>query len=179
MINTRNENIYLAGCLTFADVRKHFAYHQGKSAAVCFLIMLLASAICFEMNGPVTGGTWGVRALLNFLAAVILSLAVTVIATAISFFRLYRTYKTNPRLKSARSITIHQLGISQKQKNASTLFEWDELLSAREHKDMFRLQTSGYGTLLLPKRLFYSQKDIAVFRQMLRENVNGKVNVTE
>ncbi len=116
MINTRNENIYLAGCLTFADVRKHFAYHQGKSAAVCFLIMLLASAICFEMNGPVTGGTWGVRALLNFLAAVILSLAVTVIATAISFFRLYRTYKTNQRLKSARSITIHQLGISQKQK---------------------------------------------------------------
>lgn len=48
MINTRNENIYLAGCLTFAVVRKHFAYHQGKSAAVCFLIMLLASAICFE-----------------------------------------------------------------------------------------------------------------------------------
>ncbi|WP_228550846.1 YcxB family protein [Bacillus velezensis] len=82
-------------------------------------------------------------------------------------------------MKSARSITIHQLGISQKQKNASILFEWDELFSAREHKDMFRLQTSGYGTLLLPKRLFYSQKDIAVFRQMLRENVNGKVNVTE
>lgn len=105
MINTRNENIYLAGCLTFADVRKHFAYHQGKSAAVCFLIMLLASAICFEMNGPVTGGTWGVRALLNFLAAVILSLAVTVIATAISFFRLYITYKTNQRLKSARFIS--------------------------------------------------------------------------
>ncbi len=72
MINTRNENIYLAGCLTFPDVRKHFAYHQGKSAAVCFLIMLLASAICFEMNGPVTGGTWSVRALLNFLAAVTL-----------------------------------------------------------------------------------------------------------
>ncbi|WP_375004908.1 YcxB family protein [Bacillus velezensis] len=80
---------------------------------------------------------------------------------------------------AAEICQIHQLGISQKQKNASILFEWDELLSAREHKDIFRLQTSGYGTLLLPKRLFYSQKDIAVFRQMLRENVNGKVNVTE
>ncbi|XYY59994.1 hypothetical protein ACNSPU_01925 [Bacillus velezensis] len=74
------------------------------------------------MNGPVTGGTWGVRALLNFLAAVILSLAVTVIATAISFFRLYRTYKTNQRLKSARSITIHQLGISQKTKKRKHSF---------------------------------------------------------
>lgn len=179
MIHTRNENIYLAGCLTFGDVRKHFAYIQGKSAAVYFLIMLLVSAICFEMNGPVSGGSWGVRAFLNFLAAVILSFVFTGIATAISFFRLYRTYKTNQRLKSARSIIINQLGISQKQKNASILFEWNELLSAKEHKDMFRLKTSGYGTLLLPKRFFYSQKDIAIFRQMLQENVKGKVHITE
>lgn len=65
-------------------------------------------------------------------------------------------------------------GLTQTKGVSKVHYEWDDLISAYEYKDLFRVHVSKFLAIVLPKRFFKNDDDISEFRRLIRASMPEK-----
>jgi hypothetical protein len=73
-------------------------------------------------------------------------------------------------------ITADEIGVSYTEEKRSAAFEWSAYVRGYEQKDRF-VFTSSAGGLLVPKRCFSSAQQLADFRELAKQGLNGKFRI--
>lgn len=62
-------------------------------------------------------------------------------------------------------------GIHQKRINSNSYYDWDDIRSIYEYRDMYLLYVSKYNAIILPKRFFETENKRDLFKKVVCDNV--------
>lgn len=104
---------------------------------------------------------------------------IKLLLTMLINFRSAREYKSDRLFQSEVFLTISEDGIQQRRRKSDAFWEWDDILSIHEKKDMFLFYVSKNKAVLLPKS-FMVNHEMAMLRKIIHNNaLTQKVNLLE
>ena len=105
------------------------------------------------------------------VSAIAFLLTVPALALAINLIAIERLARAISSRKSV-ALSVTEAGIASAGEFRTAAFEWKAYKRAVEHKDRFVL-ISDHGGLLIPKRCFKSNAQVAAFRDLIRKSLEG------
>ncbi|USK91834.1 YcxB family protein [Rossellomorea marisflavi] len=135
---------------------------------VVFLIFAIPTSTMVELDVYIYFiGLYGVISLVS-------SLLVLLIGRTAVKVRTSKEYKSDPLIQNKITYTFSENEIKQTFGRSAGYFEWSNLRSVHENKDMFRLYVSKSKAIILPKRFFDSSSEIDQFKKLLRDQVDER-----
>jgi hypothetical protein len=130
-----------------------------------FVLVMMVLTIMATTHNPRAWST-----LINLLPLFALAMAVLFLAFALPFLSAKEDIK-NPNLNGESLYSFTGEGVQGNGRNVRTSFTWQALTQARETKNAFLLYPSNDIAIILPKRCFSSQDDIATLRSLISEHI--------
>ncbi|GGI11510.1 YcxB family protein [Gottfriedia solisilvae] len=160
-----NESITFAGKLTFDEFKKYNFYHTKRKLVYSFLVVLIYLTVCFKFIFP------QFRLVVLFIVCVILAILITALFRFIIYLRVRKEFKSDNLIKNEINFVADNEGIHQKVKSSNLCIEWDDIISAFENEDLFRLYISRNKAIVIPKRYFCSEDDVTTFKKLINEKL--------
>lgn len=109
------------------------------------------------------------------IIAVLVVLAVFILLALLLFpyLRMRALFRKSPRFQKPVKYTFNEEGMRFESEHASGALKWSAFDRVVETRKVFALSMASTGTYV-PKRCFTSPGDVALFRQLVRENFKGK-----
>lgn len=170
MTQDKQIEVTATGTLTFKDYLKHNQYHQRKIVIGYFITALL---VLTYMCTRLFSGDWILIVPISFIIALIISGFFTLILIIGLRIRIRREYNSDQLIKSELTYIFDHIGITQKVRRSTSSLDWNDILVAHEHYEMFRLYISKNKAFLIPKRFFETKKDIILFKKLIVNNMNA------
>ncbi|MCO7125009.1 YcxB family protein [Sporolactobacillus shoreicorticis] len=162
-----SEGIEFGGTVSFNDYKKLVFYTRRKSTIImmaCYFLVL------FSIVTLTIPDMWVV----SFILSLIATLVVFMLAVLFLYFRIRREYASNKLMKQEIRYVASKDGLDLTKGVSNARYEWGDLISAYEYKDLFRLQVSRFLAISLPKRFFENADDINEFRNLIRVSLPEK-----
>ncbi|MDG5471269.1 YcxB family protein [Jeotgalibacillus sp. ET6] len=167
------DTLVLQGTLTKKEFLKHGQYHMNKILNIVILLFLVFAFLNFVIS------SWNEEDLNNIpsyivfaLFSLVLSGLLMLVLKMITRVKTAREFKSDPLVKKEMRYIISSREIHQNVGRSDAYLEWEQIRTAHENKDMFRLYVSRGKAMVLPKRFFKSEAEMRVFRKLIRENLS-------
>jgi YcxB-like protein len=107
---------------------------------------------------------------------VIVALAVFIALGLLLFpyLRLRSAVRKAPGFKKRARYIFDAQGIRFESEDAKGEYKWSAFATVLETRRAFALAQTDYAATYVPKRCFASPNDIAIFRQLMRDNFKGR-----
>ncbi|WP_353958598.1 YcxB family protein [Sporolactobacillus laevolacticus] len=161
------DDIEFGGTGSFDDYKKLVFYARRKSLIIMMTCYFLVLFFIIMTTIPLV---WFVSAILSLIA----TFAVFILAVLLLYFRIKREYASNKSMKQEIRYVANKDGLTQTKGVSKVHYEWDDLISAYEYKDLFRVHVSKFLAIVLPKRFFKNDDDISEFRRLIRASMPEK-----
>ncbi|MBM7587638.1 hypothetical protein JOC86_004212 [Bacillus pakistanensis] len=165
-----NKEILISGTLNYKEFKKYFRYHTRKLVWGYFLFVVVLFLFLFRDS---MFEDW-FSVVFTLVLSFILSGVFTLILMFLMQMRVRKEYKSDQLIKNQITYRISDEGIHQKNGRSNAYFEWGNIISAHEHKELFLLYISKNKAVVLPKRYFNSSEEISSFKKVVGKNVLTK-----
>jgi len=110
--------------------------------------------------------------------AIVVALTVFILLALLVFpyLRVRARFRNSPRLHETLRYVVRKEGIRFASEHVTSDSKWSLYVSARETKTRFALGSSDFRALYIPKRCL-TPENVKLLRQMIRENVKGKIEL--
>lgn len=110
--------------------------------------------------------------------AIVVALTVFILLALLVFpyLRVRARFRNSPRLHETMHYEVRSEGIHFVSEHVTSDSKWSLFVNARETKARFALGSSDFRALYFPKRCL-TPESVKLLRQMIRENVKGKVEL--
>jgi hypothetical protein len=167
------DTLILRGTLTKKEYKKHGDYHFKKILHTIFLSFMIFSFLTFVI------GTWNAEDLDNVFSYIFFALFSLVLSSVlliglkiITKLKASREYKSDPLVKKEITYIISSQEIHQKIGKSNNYLEWEQIRTAYENTEMFRLYVSRAKAIVLPKRYFASEEEIKLLKRLITKNLS-------
>jgi YcxB-like protein len=167
------DTLILRGTLTKKEFTKHGDYHFKKILHTIFLSFMIFSFLTYVI------ATWNAEDLDDVfsyiffaLFSLILSSVLLIGLKIITKLKAYREYKSDPLVKREITYIISSQEIHQKIGKSNNYLEWEQIRTAYENTEMFRLYVSRAKAIVLPKRYFASEEEIQLLKRLITKNLS-------
>jgi YcxB-like protein len=167
------DTLILRGTLTKKEYKKHGDYHFKKILHTIFLSFMIFSFLTFVI------GTWNAEDLDNVFSYIFFALFSLVLSSVlliglkiITKLKASREYKSDPLVKREITYIISSQEIHQKIGRSNNYLEWEQIRTAYENTEMFRLYVSRAKAIVLPKRYFASEEEIKLLKRLITKNLS-------
>lgn len=111
---------------------------------------------------------------LSFLEIILLSVGVTLIVfLPVLFFAVSikekKEFRSNYKLREEVLCEVNSEGVTFSSNNEASLIEWNQFRTIKELKNTFLLYQTATKAIVVPKRVFYSEKDRQLFKNLFSE----------
>lgn len=155
-----NEEVQFGGTLTKKEFYKLNSYVNRKrffiAIAVYFTLLFLLYLLLFR------------HLFISIVRAVVFTLVLWLVLMIIVPLRVRKEYSSNQLIKQEVHYDVNRNEIIQMRGKSKVYYKWEDLNSAYEYKDMFRIHISKHQALVIPKRFFESDEDILKFQSLIR-----------
>lgn len=162
----KNEDVHCGGTLTWREFKKYNFYARRKLFTITsisfFIILFLLNMILFR------------QMLLSFTMAAVFALILWILITIIFPLKVRNEYSSNQLIKQEIQYDVTNDEVVQTRGKSKTFFQWEDFISAYEHKDMFRVHISKNQAVVLPKRFFKNDDEISDFRRLISTSMHVK-----
>jgi hypothetical protein len=112
------------------------------------------------------------------IMAIVAVLTVFILLALVVFpyLRVRARFRNSPRLHETMRYELRDQGIHFVSEHVTSDSKWSLFVSARETKTKFALGSSDFRALYIPKRCL-TLENVKLMRQMIRENVKGKIQL--
>jgi YcxB-like protein len=164
------------GIVTKEEFNKFGLYHFKRFHIITFYFLLVVVFLVFAIPTSTMVeldvyiyfiGLYGVISLVS-------SLLVLLIGKTAVKVRSSKEYKSDTLIQNNITYTFSEYEIQQTFGRSAGYFEWSNVRSVYEDKDMFRLYVSKSKAMILPKRFFDSDSEIDHFKKLLRDQVDER-----
>ncbi|MFS0788906.1 YcxB family protein [Shouchella sp. 1P09AA] len=169
MIPNDNQEVTMAGTISYKDYKKYASMQQKKVVLGCFAIaMLLFILLILTL---IEGTPNLIEFMVILMFASIMSFFYTTILIILLRWRNRREYKSDQMIKKEVSVTFTAAGVEQKSKRSIAHFEWGDFILVQEGKGLLLLFVSKNKAVIVPKRHFSSELEVMVLKKLIVENV--------
>lgn len=163
------KSITLEGQLTYEEFKQYSRYHSRKVLTRYFMIVFLISFIgIYIMAFDELGWFLTISVPLSVTYLGFITLKVI-----LKFFNKQH-YDRNPLLKQKMKYMINAKSIRLTSDLLQSKYDWEEVISTIEFKDLFLLYVTKTSALILHKRHFQNKEDIDRFKELLEEKITPK-----
>ncbi|WP_223702502.1 YcxB family protein [Sutcliffiella deserti] len=168
----RKEEVAVSGMISLEMFKQYNVYHSKKLLRVVTLIVsigypliLLALDVVNVFVATLTGLVmWGI---------------LTALLPSAIKRRAAKEYKSDQMIKNELFITVNNEGIHQKVKRSVVYWDWNDINSIKEHKEMFLFYVSKNKAVILPQKFLFND-DQSRLRRIIQQNaVSQKVKLLE
>ncbi|GGF13539.1 hypothetical protein GCM10010954_10340 [Halobacillus andaensis] len=161
-----NQRLTVSGALTVGDYRRHNNYHMKKVKLIYFLA---AFALFFYVSFRSMEGPWLISLLVTSVVSFLLAGFVLLFLILMINVRATREFNKDRRLQSEITYIFRSMDIKQKFEKSVNQYQWSDLLSVQEQKDLFQLYVSKHHALILSKWFFDTEEEIDTFKAMIKK----------
>ncbi len=86
---------------------------------------------------------------------------------------LKKQFRTNKLLQQETEYTISENGIHRKSESFDSTYKWYDIYKIIEKENMFIIYESSNSVLILPKRFFYSDNELARLKELIKEKMDA------
>ncbi|WP_313134368.1 YcxB family protein [Anaerocolumna sp.] len=86
---------------------------------------------------------------------------------------LKKQFRTNKLLQQETEYTISENGIHRKSESFDSTYKWYDIYKIIEKENMFIIYESSNSVLILPKRFFNSDKELAKVKELIKEKMDA------
>ncbi|RIW36070.1 YcxB family protein [Bacillus salacetis] len=165
----------LNGYITKKDFINHNRYHFKKFQRIMFgilFILFIGINLYYLRDVEESIGVKGFLLFFGILISFIITSLLILWAKLVNRIRAGKEYTSDQLIKNEIFLTISPEEIQQKIRKSVSYFQWSDILSVHEQKDMFRLYISSNKAILIPKTFFKSQDEIEQLRSLIKETMS-------
>jgi uncharacterized membrane protein (DUF485 family) len=163
-----NKGITFGGTLSAKEFIRYNFYHSKKFIILYFWLILLMS---LGFLGIKFSGQGIALTLIGSLITVVIGIPIFCI---VIYFRARKEFNSDQLIKSEIQYVANDDGINQKRGKSNSYFEWNDIISSYEDKELFRLYVSKNKAIIIPKRYFSSEEDLLLFKRLITKHLNLK-----
>ncbi|MGD6993905.1 YcxB family protein [Sutcliffiella horikoshii] len=166
------EVVSVSGVISKEIFKKLFGYHIQSLNRVILTILLVGF---FLYTWLILDLDW----IFALIVALILWGIIKLMLTVVINFRSVKEYKSDKLMQNEVFLTISEDGIEQKRRKAEAFWEWDDILSIHEQKEMFLFYVSKNKAVLLPKSFMVNHEMIKLRKIIHNNALTQKVKLLE
>ncbi|WP_404460582.1 YcxB family protein [Sutcliffiella horikoshii] len=168
----KKEIISVSGVVSQEIFKKFLGYHIQSLNRMVLTVLLLGFFLYIWVMLDIG---W----FFALITAVILWGIIKLMLTIVINFRSAKEYKSDKLMQNEVFLTISEDGIQQKRRKAEAFWEWDDILSIHEQKDMFLFYVSKNKAVLLPKSFMVNHEMIKLRKIIHNNALTQKVKLLE
>lgn len=148
---------------------KEFVHFSLYSQRIAFFVMTIGVALIFIIYFfTLTDLSFLEITLLSIGIALAVFLPLLIFAVSI---KEKKEFRSNYKLREEVFCEVNSEGVTFSSNNEYSLIEWDQFQSIKELKDTFLLYQTATKAIVVPKRVFYSEKDSQLFKKIFSEHM--------
>ncbi|MCO7125450.1 YcxB family protein [Sporolactobacillus shoreicorticis] len=161
------EIIKFGGRLTYKEFKMFNYYHSKKIVRIGFLTLWIT---VFLIN--LTSMSW-IPSLI--ISSIIALLTMTLIKVLLNF-RISKEFRSDQVLKKDAQFVVHGNGVTILREKSKTQYDWNDIISFQQYKELFLLYVSKNRAIIIPRRYFNSVQESQLFKQLMATNLSKKIN---
>lgn len=148
---------------------KEFVHFSLYSQRIAFFVMTIGIAFIFIIY-------FFILTDLSFFEVTLLSLGTTLVVFlpllifAVSI-KEKKEFRSNYKLREEIFCEVNSQGVTFSTNNEDSLIEWSQFRAIKELKNTFLLYQTTTKAIVVPKRVFYSEKDSQLFKKLFSEHM--------
>ncbi|NMH72145.1 YcxB family protein [Bacillus sp. RO2] len=158
----KKEIVAVSGVISQEIFKKFLGYHIQSLNKMVLTVLLMGFFLYIWL---ILDLGW----FFSLITTLILWGTIKLMLSMVMNFRSVKEYKSDKLMQNEVFLTISEDGIQQKRRNAEAFWEWDDILSIQEQKDMFLFYVSKNKAVLLPKSFMVNHEMIKL-RKIIHNN---------
>jgi hypothetical protein len=166
------ETVSVSGVISKEMFQKYMAYHVNVENKYTFPIVLSAFFLCLWFVANIN---WFVSLIGTLLLGGFAMLLISVLIK----LRATKEYKSDRQIMGEIFLAFSEDGIQQKRHKSEAFWEWDDVLTINEKKEMFLFYVSKNRAVLLPKNFMVNHEMIKLRKIIHNNALTQKVKLLE
>ncbi|WP_404447657.1 YcxB family protein [Sutcliffiella horikoshii] len=168
----KKEIVSVSGVVSQEIFKKFLGYHIQSLNKMVLTVLLLGFFLYIWL---ILDLGW----IFALITALILWGIIKLMLTIVMNLRSVKEYKSDKLMQNEVFLTISEDGIQQKRQKAEASWEWDDILSVHEQKEMFLFYVSKNKAVLLPKSFMVNHEMIKLRKIIHNNALTQKVKLLE
>ncbi|SFG85629.1 YcxB family protein [Sporolactobacillus nakayamae] len=160
------EIIKFGGRLTYKEFKTFNRYHSKRIVQIGFLTLWI---IVFLIN--LTSMSW----ILSLTISLIIAILTVALIKILLNFHFRKEFRSDQILKKGAQFVVNDSGVTILRENSKTQYEWNDIFSFQQYKELFLLYVSKNKAIVIPRRYFNSVQESQLFKQLIAKNLTQKL----